>query len=107
MITGKIINQSDNSAIPYTHIIINNSNSGTISNSEGKFELNLSDQPTPVKLTISSIGFKSTTISINKTKSKKYYHISLERKRIELDEFNLVYESAGTIMKKFQKNYFQ
>ena len=105
MITGKIVNQSNNSTIPYAHIIINESYKGTISNAEGKFELNLIKQPNQLKLTISSIGYKTKTISINKNELHSNCKIALEKNNILLSEFDVVYESAETILKNFQKNY--
>ncbi len=62
-IKGIIVDEETNKPLPYANIEIKNTNQGTISNIEGKFEINLEPQNTILK--ISFIGYQTKTISIN------------------------------------------
>lgn len=63
IITGKIVSPGDGSAIEGVNVLIKGTNKGTITNSEGKYELRLSENTEA--LVFSSIGRKSQEVNIS------------------------------------------
>lgn len=63
-ISGKIID-TNNNPIPFSHIRIENTNRGTISNNSGVFKLALNNGDNNRRLIISSIGFKTKKVKLS------------------------------------------
>ncbi|MEI7830512.1 MAG: carboxypeptidase-like regulatory domain-containing protein, partial [Prolixibacteraceae bacterium] len=68
LITGKVVNASDLSPLPFVYLRFDGGNNGTTSNIDGKFTL-----PDSVRqIQFSYIGFKSITLPVNKTKDHEW-----------------------------------
>jgi hypothetical protein len=59
------ISNSDREAIPYASLVLKGSSRGTISNPNGDFELALADKQKGQYLSISCIGYKTETFSVD------------------------------------------
>ncbi len=68
IIIGKIISQKTLEAIPYAHVILNNTSIGTITNEFGAFRLVLDNKNANSTLKISSIGYESAYMPISSGK---------------------------------------
>ncbi len=90
-IRGRIINEKSNEQIPFANIVIEGTKIGTTSDLDGNFEI--SDiKPGFIKLTVTIVGFKSTTtndiqITNNKT---AFIDIPISEQKYELSEVNIV-----------------
>lgn len=79
-ISGVVIDQETNEALPFANIYISK-NKGTITDAEGKFTLQLTQEVTSIK--ISYIGYKSRTIPIEDNVT--YLKIRLEKSQEALE----------------------
>ena len=85
--SGVILNKQNDSPLPYVNIGILNREIGTVSQSDGKFTLELKEELKNDTIRISSIGFKSVEILVKDIIDiKKPLNISLEEKISELNE---------------------
>ncbi len=81
-ITGTITDQASKEALSFASIAVPNSTTGTMSNNEGQFEINLKEDQTEIQ--ISYIGYIDTLISIDP--NVDIYTISLKPYEYELTE---------------------
>lgn len=79
-IRGKITSASDNSAIPGVTVVIKGSQTGTITNTEGQYEINAAQGQT---LTFSFVGFKSQEVPVS---SQTEINVILEEDITTLNE---------------------
>lgn len=97
-ISGLIIDKKNNSPLPYANIGILNREIGTVSNSEGKFTLELKDKFANDTIRISSIGYKPFEILIKDIKQKNQpLRIKLKE---QIGELNEVVIKAKSFKKK-------
>jgi TonB-linked SusC/RagA family outer membrane protein len=68
-LTGTIIDSRDRLPVPGATVIVRNSNNRTVSDTEGRFRLNIGEQ-LPVVLDISSVGYKTLQINIKDIKTE-------------------------------------
>jgi len=85
IISGKVVD-SNNDPIPFAHIRIENTNTGTISNDIGIFKLVVNDTEKNRRLIISSLGYKTEKITLN----GKYQTITLTEDVTQLNEVVIV-----------------
>ncbi|WP_430972875.1 carboxypeptidase-like regulatory domain-containing protein [Sunxiuqinia rutila] len=86
-INGKIVSKEDNRSISYSNIGILGKSIGTISDTNGNFELIIKELKTKDTLRISAIGFETRDITINEIISKQLpINIFLEKKIYPIDE---------------------
>ena len=86
VINGEIKDAENNTYLQYANIGISNKNTGTVSNSDGKFSLKIDEKINDNDfVTFSYIGYKTQTIAISKLKLP-YSVIKLEPKKNQLDE---------------------
>lgn len=88
-LSGEILNKEDGEVVPYVHIINKNTNEGTTSDLNGKFNINLDMKDT---LIFSAVGFEkySLTLVENEIDSKDYYiRILLDQSSYELAPVNI------------------
>ena len=64
-IAGEVRDRQTSQQIPYVHIVIAEANLGNISNSEGKFEVNIPEAYSKSSITFSCIGYETRTIPID------------------------------------------
>jgi hypothetical protein len=83
LIKGIIIEEKDNTPIPFAYIILLNSKTGTISQNDGKFTLQVPKIPDTIQ--ISMVGFETVHIPI-KNKHQDFYEIKLTPSKVELGE---------------------
>ena len=81
IISGKITD-TNNQSIPFAHIIIENTNKGTIANDNGEFKLLVNEEYVNNRLMISSIGYKTKKIAL----SDEYLTITLTEDITQLNE---------------------
>ncbi len=81
-ITGKVSDQNGQ-PIPGANVVITGKAVGAVTDFDGLFTLSTSETP-PFKLTISSIGFKSTTAQV--TSNNQKINVTLQEQETQLDE---------------------
>jgi hypothetical protein len=82
-IAGIVLNGENNAAIPNTSVFITNTSRGTISGTDGKFQLN-NIPPGKYELIISSIGYNTQVYPFSSDKLPLQLKIYLEPKATEL-----------------------
>lgn len=85
IISGKIVD-SNNEPIPYAHIRLENTNTGTISNAIGVFKIVVNIENKDKLLIISSLGYKTEKINLN----DEYQTITLTEDITQLNEVVIV-----------------
>ena len=94
--SGKIVD-SNNRPISFAHIIIENTNKGTIANGDGEFKLFVSQEYLNKRLIISSIGYKTKKVAL----SNNYQTIVLIEDITQLKEVVILSEDyAKDLVKK-------
>ena len=81
-ITAKVLDAVDNTPLAYVNVGITGKNSGTVTQENGSFNLNIDAQLANDSLTVSMAGYQKRVLSLKKIPAT----ILLERKRIELAE---------------------
>jgi len=76
--------------MPFVNIGIKNKNSGTISNSSGRFSINISSDKINDSLTFSFVGYNSLTIPVKYLLFNKPDSILLHQKMLELTEVIII-----------------
>lgn len=94
--------------VPYCNVYVNNSTIGTITNSDGTFNLSIPEEYSNNGVTISFIGYKSKTISIRQLRDQKT--ILLNEIPAELSEVIIMPDSTlktflGKVYRSIEKNY--
>jgi hypothetical protein len=93
IIKGRIVDFENNSGIENAHIIIPESFRGTISDSNGFFEISKENYSN--NLIVSCVGYKDTVLSINK----------IEENLISLRKSNIQIEEVSVYGKKWEEKY--
>ncbi len=107
-IIGKLTNNTGE-PIPYAHIILEGTQTGTVSNDSGYFRIKIPAAINSIK--INSIGFQSVSIEKSDLENKGINQITLENDRITLSEVKVsgTFDSARYFMeqviKRLKKNY--
>jgi hypothetical protein len=89
VIHGKIIDESTGDGIPFATIEIMGKGIGTAANTEGKFDFETSKININDTLTISSLGYKQKTLTLNELLSYKDVQINLLKKVYFLPEVTI------------------
>lgn len=100
-ITGIIVDSDDNSPIASANVYIAETNFGTVSHSDGSFELN-GENIAEKKLIISFVGYEKKIITLSEEKNQHYL---IELKRIILPS-QTVYVNAALGNTNFQSKTF-
>ena len=107
-ITGKIVDKQTLEAIPFAHVIVENTQIGAISDLYGNFILNYPQQYQTGMLRVSCLGYKPVKVSLwdlNQSSSK----IMLEQNVVQLNEVVVKPEDALDLLKeavrKIPENY--
>jgi hypothetical protein len=105
LITGKVIDSSKK-PVAFAHVLIEQSNRGTVTNAQGEFQLYI--QSTDHELLITSIGYKSARQLLDETKSR--YIIELPEDLVLLGEVvitpkDYAQELVKSAIKNIDKNY--
>jgi hypothetical protein len=80
-ISGKVIAKDDNLPIAYANIIYKHKNTGTFSDEDGYFSLNINQAAQTDLIIISHIGYETLNISLKEALSKKVF--VLQRTQLE------------------------
>jgi len=88
VIEGKIVENFSCEAIPYASVYIENSNIGTISNSDGFFKLIIQDTLYSKNIVISCLGYKKKVYNFNQIISNRL--VKLDTVSITLKEVNII-----------------
>ncbi len=67
-VAGKILDESNNSPLIGVNILVKGKVIGTITDTQGAFELNVNDAP-PITLVVSSIGYQTKEVEITETQT--------------------------------------
>lgn len=102
-IKGKIIDNETNEPLIFTDLIISNSNTSTVTNSDGEFVLKIPHLLTNETLTVSCLGYEKKEILISSL--DKNSKIKLNQAITELSSINIAtYRDAKTLLKKTLAN---
>lgn len=82
-ISGKVIDADSGSPLPYAHIFV--VDAGSVSNSEGEFNLAIDEELLNYSLKVSYIGYNPSTISLSSLESYTDLTISLKAISYELE----------------------
>lgn len=110
VLKGKVIDNKTNLPMEYAHILLANSNLGTISNTLGEFSLAIpADTRNDEKLIVSMLGYKTTELSIEQI--VKDPCIEMEENAIILNSVSIVaYNTAESVVKecirRIKSNYW-
>jgi len=108
---GRIVDSETESPIPFAHLSLVGTNIGTVSNEEGYFSIKSSLRDS-VPLSVSSIGYNTSTTVLNNNQIDQGLKIRLEPNAIELNEILISAEpeSAKEILTqaylRIPQNYF-
>lgn len=105
VINGEILDKKTSNSIPFANILVKETQIGTISNEDGKFELSTAKLNTNFTLIVSVIGYETTEVNISSDNSYSNLKIQLKESAIELQEVLLTNLSAYDIYNKFHENY--
>lgn len=99
-ITGTVKSNTDSLGIPYAHVYLLGKVTGTVTNSEGQFELKVPKELSSVEICFSSLGFSSKSLIIDNRMDWKH-DIYLDETTYQLDEVVVkanVFDSASYIL---------
>lgn len=99
-LSGKIIDQSTQMPIPQSSLKVNLKKAGTVSNTEGKFMLLLSDIAVMDSITISSVGYKTIVRQIAQLSAEKQLTLYLEPLAFDLHEVTIQPMSIVEMLKE-------
>lgn len=114
-ISGKVIDSKTGQGVPYVHIALENTSKGTVTNSEGFFEFNLSKEDSLHKVVFfSSVGYESKQITLEDPvllKDSLVVRLVQETRMLNEIVISAMFLSAKDIVKKARKsiesNYYQ
>lgn len=84
-LTGTVIDAKDGSTLPGVAVLVKGTNTGTVTNVEGKYEINIPESATTLQF--SFLGMKTTEVKIG---SSNTIDINLESDNIGLDEVVII-----------------
>src|ERR1700758_2812572 len=85
-IRGKVIDAANSQSLPFVTLLIKNTQKGTLTDIDGKFELTFPDTVKNVLIQISYIGYLGKTIALNEIPDLKKIVIKLKQQDILLNE---------------------
>ena len=101
-IAGTVLDYSSKEVIPFTHVIVNNTNRGTITNENGEFEIAVSHRQNQ-SLNISHIGYHPKTLPLNEL-TEEPLKIFLVKSETLLDEVVFKADTPEEILYKAYQN---
>lgn len=105
---GFVTDKVTGKPLPFTNILLIETNMSTVSNSEGEFSIKISDTVTNGKLSVRFMGYKNRTILLSDLKNEKN-KIELEPIAVELPEVSVISKDAESLvqamMEKKAQNY--
>ncbi|MFA5327464.1 MAG: carboxypeptidase-like regulatory domain-containing protein [Prolixibacteraceae bacterium] len=108
IVKGKIIDREENEVLPYTSISVIGQNIGTISNSDGEFELKIPESMKQDTIQASCLGYKPYKKPINEVDSSTCV-IYLVQTSVQLKEIKVTFinpqEILNRILSKISLNY--
>ncbi|MEX0608446.1 MAG: carboxypeptidase-like regulatory domain-containing protein [Balneolaceae bacterium] len=87
--TGKIIDE-ENEPVAYSHIGIEGSSIGTISDEEGEFNLDISDMSSSDVLVVSSVGYEPQRFNYNQLPIERKFNIVMKKKIYTSDDVDII-----------------
>lgn len=85
-IKGKVIDATNSQSLPFVTLLIKNTQKGTLTDIDGKFELTLSDTNKNVVLLVSYISYQGKSIVLNEVPDLQKMVIKLKSQGISLNE---------------------
>lgn len=99
VVKGKIIDATTKEVIPFANVMSSNKSSGAVSDIDGNFTLNITDDSL---LKVSYVGYQSIEIALNQ--NTETLSIELEPELVALEETQVVsYSRSNTSKSKFAK----
>lgn len=105
MIKGLIKDEESLTPISFAHVLVEGTHYGTVSNQAGEFELNCGELKAHFSLVITSIGFKTRIIDIDKTSLSKVYNFTLRSNTTLLQEVEVSFLLPESILRQFHIHY--
>lgn len=103
-ISGKVIHAEDKSPIIHANVFLQGSQIGTITDVDGCFQLDLKGNAV-LPLVISSIGFNTVVLNVNKTTDN--LEVALKEKSYEINDINIRSEKCSWSREKMVKIFFR
>lgn len=104
-LSGELLDVETSAPVPFAHVQVAGTLSGTVSNAEGKFELNTSQLGPQFELLVSVLGYESTKVIVQNQQGAFDLRIELQPSAVDLNELEVTYESPEEILTKFQAHY--
>ncbi len=108
LLQGKIIDQDNENPVPFAHVFAENKYTGTITNQEGEFTLNIPYDDNG-KLTVSFMGYQEREVSIRELAANNYNIIKINPQSFQLNAIKVIPYDAEkivrTALKNIDKNY--
>ena len=104
-VKGRIIDANTNQALPFVGVLIKNTQVGTLTDIDGKFQLDVSSYPN-VELQITYLGYFSQTITVSSLQDPEKITIKLKPQALSLQEISVHAKEnpAHRIIKMATKN---
>jgi hypothetical protein len=104
-IKGRIIDANSNQTLPFVSLLIKNTQTGTLTDIDGKFQIDVSGKP-DAQLQITYLGYQPVTIVANSFSDPNKITIKLKPQAIALQEISVLAKEnpAHRIIKRATKN---
>ncbi|MEX0982131.1 MAG: carboxypeptidase-like regulatory domain-containing protein [Bacteroidales bacterium] len=107
--TGKVVDASNNSSLPFANIESEGMNIATVTNIDGNFTLKVPKNSSVNTFKVSYVGYKNSTQSLQKYRNLDYNIIRLDPTAVNLKEVTIRAEDAedliDEVLKNIPKNY--
>jgi len=94
IISGSIVDKNKLTPIPFANILVEDTQTGTVSNQDGRFEVRITELEEEFTLIVSVIGYKTIEAKCSKLKNESELTIQLEESSVKLQEVVVKYLSA-------------
>jgi len=104
-IKGRVIDAKSNQGLPFVSLLIKNTQTGTLTDIDGKFTLDISDNPN-AEIQITYLGYLQQTVPVNSFQNLEKVMIKLTPQAFSLQEVSVLAKEnpAHRIIKKATKN---
>jgi protease II len=107
-ITGKVVDKTNKTPLPYTYLKIDKTGLGTVTDGEGQFKINIPKKYNNHHITISYLGFEDIQLLVKDFKAKNGQTFIMKPEAVSLSEVVVSkpkkMPKAKTVLKKALKN---
>lgn len=103
-----VVDSKNNNALAYANVLLEGSNVATVTNSNGEFSLKVDESSLDNKITVSFIGYQSSTVILRSLVGKNV-QVSLTPRSVQLPELSVISKDAkqliDAVFEKAAQNY--